>query len=149
MEGVAVTSRPVKPAGAEVLRFSGLTIAVHAAAAATGGAFSVIEEVPPLFDTPAHVHANEDEYFHVLEGEHAILVGDQEHRLGPGEGIFAPRGVPHAQRRIEPGVGRLLLVFAPAGFEAFFRQLAAADAAGELNESAYAAASAAFGITWL
>lgn len=146
---MAVTSRLVKPAGPEVLRFGRLTIAVHAAAATTGGAFSVIEELPPLFDTAAHVHANEDEYFHVLEGKHAILVGDEEHRLGPGEGIFAPRRVPHAQRRIEPGVGRLLLVFAPAGFEAFFRQLAAADAAGDLNESAYAAASATFGITWL
>lgn len=132
----------------ELLRFGEVTIAVHVAAEVTGGAFSVIEERPPLADTPAHVHANEDEYFHIIEGEHAILVGDQEHRLGPGEGIFAPRGVPHAQRRIEPGVGRLLLVLSPGGFEGFFRQLAAAEAAGSLDENAYAAASQAYGITW-
>ena len=133
----------------EILRFGGLTIAVRASADTTGGAFSVIEELPPLFDTPAHIHANEDEYFHIIEGEHVIVVGDEEHRLGPGEGIFAPRGVPHAQRRVDPGVGRLLLVFAPGGFEGFFRRLAAAEAKGDLDEDAYAVASEEFGITWL
>lgn len=133
----------------EVLKFGGLTIAVHASAEATGGAFTVVEELPPLFDTPAHIHANEDEYFHIIEGDHAILVGEEEHRLGPGEGILAPRGVPHAQRRINPGVGRLLIVYAPGGFEGFFRQLAAAEVAGNLGEDAYAKASENYGISWL
>ncbi len=134
---------------AEILTFGGLTIAVRAPADTTRGAFSVIEELPPLFDTPTHTHANEDEYFHIIEGEHVIVVGDEEHRLGPGEGVFAPRGVPHAPRRVDPGVGRMLLVFAPGGFEGFFRHLAAADANGALGEDAYAAASEEFGITWL
>jgi mannose-6-phosphate isomerase-like protein (cupin superfamily) len=135
--------------GGEILTFGGLTVAIRASAELTGGAFSVVEELPPLFDTPAHVHANEDEYFHIVEGEHIVLVGDEEHHLGPGEGIFAPRGLPHAQRRVDPGVGRLLLVFAPGGFEGFFRHLAAADEAGNLDEAAYAAASSEFGISWL
>jgi quercetin dioxygenase-like cupin family protein len=133
----------------ELLEFGPVTIAVHVPAETTGGAFSVMEELPPLADTPAHIHANEDEYFHILEGEHVITVGDEEHRLGPGEGIFAPRGIPHGQRRVEPGVGRHLLVFAPGGFEGFFRHLAAAQADGRLDEAAYAEASAKFGITWL
>ena len=135
--------------GGEILSFGGLTIAVRASAEVTGGAFSVIEELPPLFDTPAHIHANEDEYFHIIEGEHVIQVGAAEHRLGPGDGIFAPRGVPHAQRRIEPRVGRLLLVFSPGGFEGFFRHLAAAEEAGNLDQAAYAAASTDFGVTWI
>jgi mannose-6-phosphate isomerase-like protein (cupin superfamily) len=144
-----VTSQIVEAPSGEILRFGGLKVAVRASAETTGGAFSVIEELPPLFDTPTHIHANEDEYFHVVEGEHAILVGETEHRLGPGDGIFAPRGVPHAQRRIDPGVGRMLLVYAPGGFEGFFRSLAAADAAGTLGDGAYAEASEEFGITWL
>ena len=105
--------------------------------------------MPPMADTPAHVHANEDEYFHSIEGEHVITVDDREHRLGPGEGVFAPRGVPHAQRRVQQGVGRILLVLAPGGLEGFFRSLAAADADGRLDDAAYAAASAKYGITWL
>ncbi len=135
--------------GGEILGFGGLTVAIRASAEVTGGAFSVIEELPPLLDTPAHIHANEDEYFHIVEGEHMIMVGEEEHRLKPGEGILAPRGIPHAQRRIDPGVGRLLLVLAPGGFEGFFRHLAAADKKGNLDEAAYAAASSEFGITWL
>jgi len=133
----------------EVLRFGGVTMAVHADAAATGGAFSVLEEQPPIVDTPLHVHANEDEYFHAVEGEHVITVGDAEHRLAPGEGVFAPRGVPHAQRRVREGEGRILLVASPGGLEGFFRRLSAAEEAENLDAAAYAAASEEFGITWL
>jgi mannose-6-phosphate isomerase-like protein (cupin superfamily) len=135
--------------GPEILTFGGITVAVRASAETTGGAFSVIEELSPLLDTPLHIHANEDEYFHIVEGEHVVRVGETEHRLGPGDGVFAPRGVPHAQRRIEPGVGRMLVVFAPGGFEGFFRRLAAAEAAGTLGADAYAKASEEFGIAWL
>ena len=133
----------------ELLRFGGITIAVHADAAATGGAFSVMEELPPLLDTPLHMHANEDEFFYAVEGEHVITIGDAEHRLAQGEGIFAPRGVPHAQRRVVEGEGRILLVVSPGGFEGFFRRLSAAEEAGNLDAAAYAAASEEFGITWL
>ena len=137
------------PMAEELLRFGGITIAVHADAAATGGAFSVMEELPPLLDTPLHMHANEDEFFYAVEGEHVITLGGSEHRLAPGEGIFAPRGVPHAQRRVREGEGRILLVVSPGGFEGFFRRLAAAEEAGNLDAAAYAAASEEFGITWL
>ena len=60
-----------------------------------------MEEVPPLSDTPLHMHANEDEFFYAVEGEHVITVGERSTASRPGEGVFAPRGVPHAQRRVE------------------------------------------------
>lgn len=135
--------------GGERLGFGGITIVVHAGAEDTGGAFSVMEEVPPLSDTPLHIHAGEDEFFYAVEGEHVITVGEREHRLAPGQGVFAPRGVPHAQRRVESGVGRMLLIVSPGGFEGFFRRLAEADRAENLDAAAYAAASQEFGITWL
>jgi mannose-6-phosphate isomerase-like protein (cupin superfamily) len=133
----------------ELLRFGELTIAVNVPAETTGGAFSVLEELPPLADTPLHAHANEDEYFYAVEGEHVIQIGEAEHRLGPGDGVFAPRAVPHAQRRVKPGEGRILLVIAPGGLEGFFRRLADAQTAGNLDAAAYAAASEEYGITWL
>jgi mannose-6-phosphate isomerase-like protein (cupin superfamily) len=133
----------------EILRFGPVTMAVRAPAEASGGAFSLLEELPPLADTPAHVHAKEDEYFHILEGEHVVTVGDEEHRLGPGQGIFAPRGIPHAQRRVDPGAGRLLVLCTPGGLEGFFRRLASADTDGTLGPEAYASASEEFGITWV
>jgi mannose-6-phosphate isomerase-like protein (cupin superfamily) len=129
----------------ERLTFGDVTIVVRMAAES----MSVFEEVPPMVDTPAHVHSREDELFLSLEGEHVIELDGEEHRIGPGESVFAPRGVPHAQRRVVPHEGRLLIVTTPGGFEAFFRELAAADTAGTLGPDAYAAASERYGISWL
>jgi mannose-6-phosphate isomerase-like protein (cupin superfamily) len=133
----------------ELLRFGDVTIRVRASAQSTGGALSLFEELPPMVDTPRHVHSLDDELFYVLEGEHVIDVGDVEHRVGPGGSVFGPRGIPHAQRRVVPGEGRLLVLTVPGGFDGFFRELAAADAAGRLGPEAYAAASERYGITWL
>jgi mannose-6-phosphate isomerase-like protein (cupin superfamily) len=133
----------------ERFTFGEVHVVIHADTESTGGALGVMEEVPPLADTPLHVHTNEDELFYALEGEHVIQVGDDEHRIGPGESAFGPRGVPHAQRRVVPGTGRILIVVTPAGFEGFFRELAEADRRGELGPEAYAAAAENFGISWL
>jgi mannose-6-phosphate isomerase-like protein (cupin superfamily) len=133
----------------ERLTFGEGTVVITASAKSTGGALAVIEEVPPLLDTPPHVHANEDELFYSLEGEHIIQRGDEEFRIGPHQSVFAPRGVPHAQRRVVPKEGRMLIVLIPGGFEGFFRDLAEAEWEGRLGPEAYAAASEKFGITWL
>jgi mannose-6-phosphate isomerase-like protein (cupin superfamily) len=133
----------------ELLQFGDVKILVRASAESTGGAFSLFEEVPPLVDTPRHVHANDDELFYILDGEHVIEVGDRELRVGPGGVVFAPRGIPHAQRRVEPGVGRLMVLTTPGGLDGFFRQLTEAGRAGTLGPDAYAAASERYGITWL
>jgi mannose-6-phosphate isomerase-like protein (cupin superfamily) len=133
----------------ERLTFGGITIVVRVSAEDSGGEMTALEEVEPMSDTPLHVHANEDELFYIVEGEHIIALGEREHRLGPGDAIFAPRGVPHAQRRVEPGVGRELVVLTPGGFERFFRELAEADRNGTLGPEAYAKASERAGITWL
>jgi mannose-6-phosphate isomerase-like protein (cupin superfamily) len=132
----------------ERLAFGEVEILIKASAESTGGSFAVFEESEPV-DTPLHVHQHEDELFYVLEGEHVFQVGEREHRAGPGELVFAPRGVPHSQRRVVPRVGRTLVLTAPAGLEGFFRELADADRDGALGPEAYARASARYGITWL
>ncbi|WP_457153199.1 cupin domain-containing protein [Mesorhizobium sp. P5_C1] len=132
----------------ERLRFSGADFLVRAAADTTGGAFSIIEEIDPL-DTPLHRHANEDEIFYVIKGEHVFRCGDQEFRVGPGGTMFAPRGVPHAHKRVLPRTGRFLTMTSPAGFEGFFRELSAAEASGAAMPEAYAAVSRKYGIDWL
>ena len=134
--------------GGERLRFGDVEIVVKASADTTGGAFTLFEENEPA-DTPLHVHEHEDELFYVLEGEHVFQVGDQDFHAGPGGLVFAPRGVPHAQRRVAPRTGRILVLTSPAGFEGFFRVLAEADRAGALGPDTYARASKQYGITWL
>jgi mannose-6-phosphate isomerase-like protein (cupin superfamily) len=134
--------------GGERLRFGEVEILVKVSADTTGGAYTVFEENQPV-DTPLHVHEREDELFYVLEGHHVFQVGEREHRAGPGDLVFAPRGVPHSQRRVVPREGRTLVLTSPGGLEGFFRELAEADAAGTLGPEAYARASERYGITWL
>ncbi len=78
------------PDGGERLVFGDLTIVIRASAEATAGAFTLFEEVPPLADTPLHLHANEDEWFYVLEREHVFQVGDEEFPTGPGGSSSLP-----------------------------------------------------------
>jgi mannose-6-phosphate isomerase-like protein (cupin superfamily) len=132
----------------EHLAFGEVEILVKASAETTGGTLTVFEENEAV-DTPLHVHEHEDELFYVLEGQHVFQVGEREHRAGPGGLVFAPRGVPHSQRRVVPRVGRTLVLTSPGGLEGFFRELAAAERDGSLGPEAYARASARYGITWL
>ena len=46
--------------------------------------------------TPLHLHPDEDESFHILEGEVLVQIDGEEHLGGPGSFISVPRGVPHA-----------------------------------------------------
>ena len=144
------TTRPFALAaeGGERLRFGDVEVLVRAASESTGGAFALFEENEPV-DTPLHVHEREDELFYVLEGEHVFQVGDEEFRVGPGGIVFAPRGVPHSQRRVVPRKGRVLVLTSPGGLEGFFRELADADRAGRLDADAYERASRSHGVTWL
>ena len=132
----------------ERVSFSGAEVVIKASAESTDGAFSIVEEIDPL-DTPAHVHEREDELFYVLEGEHVFTVGSEEHHAGPGDAVFAPRGVPHAQRRVVPRTGRILTMCSPAGFEGFFRELGQAEADGSIGPEVYARVSEKYAITWL
>jgi mannose-6-phosphate isomerase-like protein (cupin superfamily) len=134
--------------GAERLRFGDVEIVVRAGADMTGGSLTILEEIAPV-DTPLHVHEHEDEVFYVLEGEHVFTVGEQAFHAGPGDLVFGPRGVPHAQRRVVPRTGRVLVVCAPAGLDGFFRELADAERDGSLGPAAYEHASKRYGITWL
>jgi mannose-6-phosphate isomerase-like protein (cupin superfamily) len=133
------------PDDGERLTFGGGTVLIKA----SNEAFSIWEELPPLLDTPLHVHAHEDELFQIIDGRHVFQCGEEEFEVGPGGFVFLPRGVPHAQRRVVPGVGRFLVMTCPGGFDGFFRMLAEADRAGTLGPDAYAAASTEYGITWL
>lgn len=132
----------------EHLRFSGMEVLVRASAESTGGAFTVLEEIDPI-DVPVHVHHDRDELFYVLEGEHVFTVGDTRYDAVPGDLVFGPHGVPHAQERVVPRVGRILTLFAPAGFEGFFRELATADARGENDDEFVDQLASRYGVQWM
>jgi mannose-6-phosphate isomerase-like protein (cupin superfamily) len=134
--------------GGERLTYGGMEFAIRASAESTGGAFSIIEEINPV-DTPMHLHQRHDELFYVLEGDHVFTVGGTEHEAGPGDLVFGPRGVPHAQRRVVPRTGRILTMFSPAGFEGFFRDLAEAGRLGVDGPEALTRIAADYDASWV
>jgi quercetin dioxygenase-like cupin family protein len=82
---------------------------------------SVLEHQAPHGDSPPlHIHRNEDEVFHVLEGDVRFLVGGQELRAGAGETLTVPRGTPHTYR-VESQGARWLTVTVGQDFERFVR----------------------------
>ena len=88
----------------------------------TGGSLALMRVTGrPGFDPPAHVHAHEDEVFHILEGRASFLVGERVVSAGPGDTVWLPRGVPHAPR-FESEIVRCLLMVTPGAGAAFFRE---------------------------
>lgn len=145
---MTATAHRVGRSGGERLRFAGMEAVIRASTESTGGAFSIVEEIDPI-DVPLHIHHRHDELFFVLDGEHVFTVGDRTFEAAPGDLVFGPRGVPHAQRRVVARTGRILTMFTPSGFEGFFRDLAAADEAGDVGPTDLDRIAGSYGASWV
>jgi quercetin dioxygenase-like cupin family protein len=85
---------------------------------------SVLEHQAPHGDSPPlHVHRNEDEVFHLLEGEVAFRVGDKQLHGKAGDTILAPKGIPHTYRVLSAAGARWLTITTGEDFERFVRAL--------------------------
>ena len=109
--------------GETTLLFGNSPNQVKVSSADTNGRFALFEYAghtrggPPL-----HVHMSQDEIFFIRAGDYLFQVGDQKHRLGAGDTIFLPRGIPHTFSQLS-AEGRMVFMFTPAGdMEAFFRR---------------------------
>jgi len=84
---------------------------------------SVIEFLHPHGSSPPlHIHLEEDELFHVMEGRLRILKDGKELVLNKGETALAPRGKPHTFR-VESQTARVLIVTRNGQFESFVRAM--------------------------
>jgi mannose-6-phosphate isomerase-like protein (cupin superfamily) len=101
----------------------GDTMTLKATAESTGGGLLLLENLTaPGGGPPPHIHTREDEFWYVLDGTFEIRVGDDVHALGPGGFAYAPRGTIHNFRNTAETPSRVLVGFAPAGMEGFFRE---------------------------
>jgi len=86
---------------------------------------------------PRHLHADQDEWIYVIDGEFEFLVGgtdgvkylrDLKHkpfRVRAGESVFLPRQVAHVWGGVGGKPGKIINVYQPAGkMEVFFREVA-------------------------
>jgi mannose-6-phosphate isomerase-like protein (cupin superfamily) len=78
--------------------------------------FGIIEIVPGR-ELEAHVHAEEDDAFYILEGEMTFIFGGRRIAAPPGTFVLVPAGVEHGFRNDHPVAVRMLNIHAPAGFD--------------------------------
>jgi mannose-6-phosphate isomerase-like protein (cupin superfamily) len=82
-----------------------------------------------------HIHYEQDEWWYVLEGEFLIKVGDTIYKAVKGDSVFGPRMVPHCFAKTGDGVGRLMMIFQPAGkMEQFFMKTSEGQTANMTEE---------------
>lgn len=94
----------------------------------SAGLVGIFESRVPAGDgPPLHIHHNEDEVLHVLEGQYEFWLDGAITRGGQGTTMFLPRGVPHTFRVVGGEPGRNLAIVTPGGFEGFFAEVAARD----------------------
>jgi mannose-6-phosphate isomerase-like protein (cupin superfamily) len=95
---------------------------IHLDAAATGGTYDLATCTAPAGHMPPpHVHANEAEGFHILDGELTIHTAEGPTVLRPGDSLHAPAGEPHTLEVTSSEPCRFHIVSQPSGFAAFVR----------------------------
>jgi quercetin dioxygenase-like cupin family protein len=119
------------PGAAEQIQWPGVHLSLLAGKDETGGSFTLLHEVCHAVTIPWHVH-EDDEAFYVLEGRYGVRCGGETLEGGPGTFFFLPRNVPHQQSVLSDGARKLAL-FAPGGFEGYFRGMAEAINGGAIT----------------
>ena len=92
----------------ELFWFKGTLVNVRLSWNAGEDRVSVVEHYMPYGESPPlHIHRNEDEVFHILEGSMRIQIDGTESVAQAGETVLAPKGVPHSLPRRIPRWGAL------------------------------------------
>jgi mannose-6-phosphate isomerase-like protein (cupin superfamily) len=115
----------------------GAEITIKIASADTDGAFTVFEgETPPRHGPPLHRHADQDEWWYILDGEFRFEIDGQELMARTGDTVFAPRGSVHTFQNIGSAPGRTLTTTVPGGIDVFFQELEQAAPRGAAPDPA-------------
>lgn len=104
----------------EAIWFNGGLCIIKASGPQTNDHLAAVEfRVPEGFGSPLHVHHHDDEIFLVLSGDVRFRLGEDVIEAEAGSLVYGPREVGHSFTADTDA--RLLLLFAPAGTELFFR----------------------------
>ncbi|HYG00007.1 MAG TPA: hypothetical protein VD815_07935 [Candidatus Saccharimonadales bacterium] len=113
----------------EQISLFGIDIKILVTGDMTNNKYSLIElsfPAGPEKEVALHKHSKEDVTICVMEGNFLFRYGDKELKKGFGEDdapFRLEKNIPHSYKKIGDKKGILLMLFRPAGFENFFRDL--------------------------
>lgn len=121
-------ARLIRPEIGQFFDFGGLAVRWKIDGAETSHRFSVVHHpiAPRALAAPLHRHEREDEYSFVLNGRLGALLGDEVVIAGAGSWVFKPRRQWHTFWNPADEPCEIIEVISPAGFEDYFREVAAA-----------------------
>lgn len=112
----------------------GVRTEVHLGAADTGGAFCLLVDQPPAeWLLAPHLHRGIAETIHVVEGEFEMELDGKKSPLAAGQTVHVPADVVHSSANVGETPGRRIVMFSPAGMEAFFLELGTAASGVYVN----------------
>lgn len=101
----------------------------------TGGALIFrSQDVDPDQGTPLHKHIEQDETFHIINGNFRFIVGDEEIFASDGTTLFVPRNTPHSLLNIGERSAKLISALTPGVHDGFVLNVPEAEKAGASNE---------------
>jgi mannose-6-phosphate isomerase-like protein (cupin superfamily) len=117
----------ILPNQGESFDFGGLGVVWKIEGNETGERFSVVHHplAPRALAAPLHRHHREDEHSYVIEGKLGALLGDEVVTAGSGSWVFKPRNQWHTFWNAGDTPCLIIEVISPAGFENYFREVAA------------------------
>jgi mannose-6-phosphate isomerase-like protein (cupin superfamily) len=114
--------------GGESFDFGGFGVLWKLDGHLTDQRFSVVHHplAPHALAAPLHYHHNEDEYSYVVTGTLGALLGDDVVIATPGTWVRKPRHQWHTFWNDGSDRCEIIEIITPAGFENYFREVAAA-----------------------
>ena len=113
----------------EQIGLFGIDIKILVTGDMTNNKYSLIELTFPAGleqEVALHKHSKEDVTICVIEGKFVFRYGNQELKKGFGKDdtpFRLEKNIPHSYKKVGEEKGILLMIFRPAGFENFFRDL--------------------------
>ncbi len=120
--------KSVLPNAGDSFDFGGFGVQWKIDGIETGHLFSVVHHpmAPHALAAPMHLHRREDELSYVLKGTMGALLGNDVVSAPQGTWVFKPRRQWHTFWNAGTEPCEIIEIISPAGFENYFREVAAA-----------------------
>jgi uncharacterized RmlC-like cupin family protein len=124
LERIDMTIHPRTLPSTELLWFRGTLVNIQLSCRSGVDGIGVMEQWLPFGESaPLHIHRNEDEVFHILEGTMRFRIGGKDKIAHAGETVLAHKGIPHTFRVESPEGARCLVITSGGDFENMIREM--------------------------